>query len=96
MFFTTRNSERLALIEKGADASLFKIGRETDQKRSLGQVFNVLKIGLFLVGGGLGVAAGFFLGTLGMDKGASYPSMILIFAGLGLVGYYLITRKKID
>ncbi len=96
MFFTTRNSERLALIEKGADASTFRIGKETAQKRSLGQIFNVLKIGLFLVGGGLGVAVGFFMGTLGMDEGAAYPSMILIFAGLGLVTYYLISRKKID
>lgn len=96
LYFTTRNKERLALIEKGADASMFKIGREPVKKESFGSIFNVLKIGLFLIGAGLGVAVGFFMGTLGMAEGAAYPSMILMFAGLGLVIYYLITRKKID
>ena len=96
MFYTTRNKERLALIEKGADASMFKIGNEPGQRGSGGSIFNVLKVGLFLIGAGLGVAIGYFLGTIDMDEGAAYPSMILVFAGLGLVIYYLITRKKGD
>ena len=28
MFYSTRNKERMALIEKGADASLFRSGRK--------------------------------------------------------------------
>ena len=85
MHFTTRNKERLALIEKGADASMFKIGRDPREKSSFGQIFNVLKIGLFFIGGGLGVIAGYLISVAGMVDGAAYTSMIFIGSGLGLV-----------
>jgi hypothetical protein len=91
MFFTTRNRERLALIEKGADASVFNIPKEKGDPR---RFFHPLKVGLFMVGIGIGVAAGYFVGELGMHMGASYPSMIFIFGGLGLLVYYLLTPKK--
>jgi len=94
MFYTTRNKERLALIEKGADASLFKTGGSS--AGGFGKIFGVLKIGLFLIGLGSGVAMGYFVGTLGMHEGASYPSMILLFGGLGLVIYYLISRNRAE
>ncbi|MEE4117057.1 MAG: DUF6249 domain-containing protein [Marinilabiliaceae bacterium] len=94
MHYTTRNRERLALIEKGADASMFRIGREQSERTSFGKVFNVLKVGLFLIGGGLGVVAGYLLDVAGMYPGASYTSMILMLAGLGLVVYYLIARRQ--
>ena len=96
MHFTTRNKERLALIEKGADASMFKIGREPLTRASSGRGFNSLKVGLFLIGGGLGTLAGYFVGRLGMHEGASYPSMILLFAGLGLLVYYMLVKEKKD
>lgn len=32
LFFSTRNKERLALIEKGADAKIFNIGRKKDHR----------------------------------------------------------------
>ncbi len=91
MHFTTRNKERLALIDKGADASVFKIPKEKDDFR---RFFHPLKIGLFMIGLGIGVTAGYFVGQLGMHMGASYPSMIFIFGGLGLLVYYLVTPKK--
>jgi len=91
MHYTTRNRERLALIEKGADASMFKIGKE--DRPGFSGVFNVLKIGMFLIGGGLGVVAGYLLDVAGMDPGASYTSMILVLAGLGLVLYYFIAKR---
>jgi hypothetical protein len=94
MYFNTRNRERLALIEKGADASLFHTPRTRTEGTSFGKIFNVLKVGLFLIGIGVGVAIGFFLGQAGMHEGASYPSMIFLFGGLGLVVYYLISRDK--
>ncbi len=91
MYYTTRNRERLALIDKGADASVFKIPRDSVESR---RFFHPLKVGLFMVGLGIGVAAGYFVGQLGMHLGASYPSMIFIFGGLGLLVYYLIMPKK--
>ena len=90
-YFTTRNKERLALIDKGADASLFKTPSEPRDSR---RFFHPLKVGLFMVGLGIGVVAGYFVGELGMHQGASYPSMIFVFGGIGLLVYYLLTPKK--
>jgi hypothetical protein len=93
VFYITRNKERLALIEKGADASLFNTGK--DGAKSL---FNwskfTLKIGIFFMGIALGIIAGAILSYNGvLYEGASYPSMIFFFGGLSLVIYYLIDRK---
>jgi len=97
MYYTTRNRERLALIEKGADASLFTAGKEPSQAgNTLNRIFNVLKIGLFLIGIGLGIVAGYLISMAGMEEGAAYPSMIFLFGGLGLIVYYLISRKSKD
>jgi FtsH-binding integral membrane protein len=94
IYLTTRHKQRLSLIEKEANASIFRIGKEQAESNSFGRIFSALKIGLFLIGAGLGVFMGYLFGTFGMHQGASYPSMILIFAGLGLVVFYLINRKS--
>jgi len=91
---TNRNKERMALIEKGADASLFNTGKEG--QRSL---FNwnkvTLKIGMLLMGIGFGIIAGAILESMGaMENGADYTSMIFLFGGLSLVLFYLIDRKN--
>ena len=90
MYFTTRNKERLALIDKGADASVFK----SEGSGGFSKVFSTLKVGLFLIGVGVGVLAGYFVGQLGMHEGASYPSMIFVFGGLGLLIYYFVSPKE--
>ena len=92
--YTTRNKERMALIEKGADASLFNTGKEGKN------IFNwnkfTLKIGMFLTGIGLGIIAGAILESSAVfpSEEAGYFSMILIFGGLALVLFYLIDRKN--
>lgn len=91
---TTRNKERMALIEKGADASLFNTGK--DGQKSL---FNwskfTLKMGMFFMGIALGIIAGALLSYAGvLDEDANYPAMIFFFGGLSLVIYYLIDRNK--
>jgi hypothetical protein len=91
---TTRNRERMALIEKGADASLFNTGKE-------GQVslfsWNklTLKLGMLFMGIGFGVIAGAILDSSDiMRDGPGYVSMIFLFGGLSLVLFYIIDRKK--
>ena len=92
--YTTRNKERMALIEKGADASLFNTGKE-------GVRFNfswgkfTLKIGMLFMGIALGILAGAILTNSGiLDEDANYPAMILLFGGLSLVLFYVIDRKS--
>ena len=88
VYFTTRNKERLALIEKGADASLFKSG---PSKNTFGIV--VLNIALLAIGIGVGVLLGNLLDIAGMDDEIAMTSMIFICGGLGLVGGFFATRK---
>ena len=54
LFFSTRNKERLALIEKGADASIFMQG-----KKNAAPFWKVLilNLGLLAMGIGVGIAA---------------------------------------
>jgi RsiW-degrading membrane proteinase PrsW (M82 family) len=94
VFLMMRNKERMALIEKGADASLFYHEKEA-------KLFNwswakfTLKIGVLL----MGIAAGVFLSELlvkvtEMREPAIFLSMIPFFGGLSLLLYYLIVDRK--
>ena len=88
VFFTTRNKERLALIEKGADAKLFKTG---GSKSSFGNA--VISISLLAVGIGAGILLGNLLNMAGVDDEVAISSMIFICGGLGLFGGFFVARK---
>ena len=91
---TTRNKERMALIEKGADASLFNTGKEGQKSYFSWNKFT-LKIGMFFMGIALGIIIGAILSYAGvLYDGANYPSMIFFFGGLSLVLFYIIDRKN--
>lgn len=92
--YTTRNKERLALIEKGADASLFNTGKEGKKPFSWNKF--TLKMGMLLIGIGLGIIAGAIFESANVFPGeeAGYFSMIFVFGGLALVLFYLIDRKS--
>lgn len=94
LHLTTRNKERLALIEKGADASLFNTGKEGKSSSSWGKLS--MKIGLLFMGIGLGIIAGAICESLGLfpEEEAGYFSMIFLFGGLSLVLFYLFDRKS--
>jgi Domain of unknown function (DUF6249) len=94
VFYTTRHKERLALIEKGADASLFNTGKEG--KSPAGWNRFTLKLGMLLMGIGLGIIAGAIFESANVfpSEEAGYFSMIFIFGGLALVLFYLIDRKN--
>lgn len=87
VYLTTRNKERLALIEKGADPALFK------QKDETGSGYGNFKFGLFLIGIALGIIAGYYLNSAGMDEGPAFFSMIFLFGGIGLVVSFLLQGK---
>ena len=88
MYFTTRHKERIALIDKGADAKQFNSGR----KLYWGNF--ALSVGMFLIGAGLGVlVASILVATTVILEAVAYPSMIFVFAGAGLVLYFFLARK---
>ena len=86
LFLRTRNKERMALIEKGKDATIFS------EKYNL---VNALKWGLVVVGLGLGLFVGGFLEKINLlHDGTATFSMLAIFAGLGLLTFYKIAKDK--
>ena len=90
VFYNTRNRERLALIEKGADATLFNTNSPAYSWNKF-----TLKIGLLAIGIAVGIIVGALLArTEVLDEGADYTSMIFLFGGLSLVLFYIIDRKK--
>ncbi|MEP1489303.1 MAG: DUF6249 domain-containing protein [Algibacter sp.] len=93
LYFSTRNKERLALIEKGADASIFMKGK--GQTAPIWKVL-ILNFSLLLMGIGLGT----FIASLvenytTLDEDALYPSIIFFMAGVGLfIGFNM--TKNLD
>jgi hypothetical protein len=88
VFFTTRHKERLALIEKGADPSLFQSKK--------GRSNATMRIGMFLVGIALGILSGNILAAAGgLIEEVAYFSMIFLFGGISLIIYYILIEKKI-
>ena len=85
VYYKFRNDERLALIEKGADAKIFS--KDSNAKP-------VLRLALLFIGAGIGLFLGTFLDEIGFDEDAAYFSMIFLFGGLGLLTAYLIETKK--
>ncbi len=84
---SARNKERMALIEKGADASIFK----EEKTKGLGNWF--LKLGILAIGVAIGVLVGNLLESTGMDEDTAYPAAIFLFGGIGLVIAFFISRK---
>ena len=94
VFYTTRNKERIALIDKGADASLFNTGKD-GMKWSFGWGKFTLKVGMLFMGIAVGLIAGAILQSYQiMENGVAYTSMVFFFGGLSLVLFYLIDRKS--
>ncbi len=92
--YSTRNKERMALIEKGADASLFNTGKEAVKWNFSWSKFT-LKIGMLAMGIAIGIiVAALMVQAQILDEDALYSSMIFFFGGLSLVLFYVIDRKS--
>lgn len=81
LWITARHRERMAMIERGLDASIF--GQRPDGK------FKFLKWGFLCVGVGAGVVAGSILhGLFDMDEAAAIFSMVFLCGGMGMLYFY--------
>ncbi|MCK5847087.1 MAG: hypothetical protein KAG84_06595 [Bacteroidales bacterium] len=92
LHYNTRNRERMALIEKGADASIFFTKRE----KTLTPIWKilVLNLALLLMGVGIGVVIGSVIGKYSiLEMDTSMPGSIFFFAGTGLLIGYFISRN---
>ena len=90
LYFSTRNKERLALIEKGSDAKIFAGGQS---KSSFGKVF-ILNVALLSMGIGLGILIGSILNTtIGLEEEVAFPASIFLTAGAALFVGFNMTKK---
>jgi len=92
LIYSTRNSERLALIEKGLDASIFL---KDNKGVPMWKIF-ILNTAFLLIGIGIGFFIALFLSTYTkMNSDVVYPATVMIMAGVGLlVGFQ--RAKEID
>ena len=90
LYISARNKERLALIEKGADASIF-YGKE----RKVTPIWKVIVINLalLLMGIGAGVLLSEVLVQTNMDENVARPGTIFLMAGVGLFMGFILTKK---
>ncbi|NQX82906.1 MAG: hypothetical protein HRT66_13065 [Flavobacteriaceae bacterium] len=94
LYFSTRNRERLALIEKGVDASVFMKGR---QRTSPVWKVLILNLSMLLMSIGVGIFVAALLEmALQMKDDIIYPSVIFAFSGLGLFIGFNLTKKMDD
>ncbi len=91
LYFTSRNKERMALIEKGADASIFFSGKK-GKGPSAGKVV-LLNLALLLIGVGIAIFIGAILENMGVHDGVAYPGTIFFMAGIGLLTGFFLTKK---
>jgi len=104
LYFSTRNKERMALIEKGADASIFMKGHQKNAA-PFWKVF-ILNLGLLAMGIGIGILLGsilsYYFGYNGpwnqrpsnaIDSEIFYSSSIFLCAGAALLIGFNQTKK---
>ncbi len=87
MFFKTRHSERMALIDSGADATIFY------PKKKVGGSL-AFKLGCLLMGVGIGFFLGMILETkLGFHDATMIAPLIMIGGGAGLIISHILDRR---
>lgn len=91
LYFSTRNKERLALIEKGADASIFVRGKA--EKAAPFWKILILNLALLAIGIGVGIVIGGLLYQSGVEEEIAFPGTIFITAGSALLIGFFMTKK---
>ena len=87
VFLMTRHRERMSMLEKGVDPSLFT-PKPTSQSYTL-------KIGMLSTGVALGILLGNMLYKgYDIERAPAFLSMVFLFGGLSLIANYMIDKNK--
>ena len=89
IFLKTRSNERLALIERNIDATLF-FGKKKDNL-----MYWTLRIGALFLGFGIGLLVGFVMADMYNDDMYIAPPLF-IFSGLFWILEFIVERKIIN
>lgn len=91
---SSRTRVRMALIEKGADVSIFN-----SNIKSGSNIFSIIlvNLGLLLLSVGIGIfLAAILHQSFNIDSDVAYPGTIFTMAGLGLLVGYRISSKIVN
>ena len=91
LYYTTRNRERMALIEKGADASIFFTNKKG--KGPSTAILILLNLALLLICVGIAIFIGSILVEMNVTKQVAYPGSIFFMSGIGLLVGFFLTKK---
>ena len=94
LYFNTRHKERLALIERDKDVSVF-VSPKVPRTHSIGKIV-ILNLGLISIGVGTGILFGSFLYHFGgMQEEVAISASIFLMSGIALlIGFFL--TKNMD
>jgi hypothetical protein len=92
-YFSSRNRERMAMIEKGLSSDEIKAMYSRDVKRD---PLQSLKWGILFVLGGVALMLGNYLHDTYAVDGGVVVGMVILFVGIGLVAFYGIAAKKVN
>ena len=86
IYLSVRKKERMVMLEKGADPSIFNNVQQTSA--------GLLKYGLLLVGVAIGILLGNVLvATTVLEPEVAYFSMIFLLGGIALVISYFLEKQ---
>lgn len=85
LFLNSRHKIRMALIQHGQDATIFREDKD---------IHSALKYGMVAVGVGAGLFLGGIFNRLGMEEGPAFFGPMLVLGGAGLILYYFMLKKK--
>src|SRR5687767_12308770 len=89
VFLMTRHRERMSMLEKGLNASIFFSKNNTKSQ--------TLKFGMLCVGVAIGILIGNVLSeSFYFEDSVAFLSMIFLFGGLSLILNFFIDRKIKD
>jgi ABC-type cobalamin transport system permease subunit len=89
VFLMTRHRERMSMLEKGLNASIFLSKNNTKSQ--------TLKFGMLCVGVAIGILIGNVLSeSFYFEDSVAFLSMIFLFGGLSLILNFFIDRKIKD
>ncbi len=92
LYYNTRHKERLALIEKDKDVSVFA-SKKTYKSSNIGKII-ILNLGLISIGVGTGILFGSFLYHVGwMQEEVAISASIFLMSGIALIIGFFITKK---
>lgn len=91
LFLSTRNKERLALIEKGADANIFVSSKKNGYVP--GWKIFLINFAVLLMSVGLAIFIAALLVEIGLYDEVAYPGSIFFMAGVGLFVGFTLTKK---